>query len=141
VSRIKKINLETAEKAFATANTPLFLLRKLRADPAVSEIARRFDPEEIFQELRRAVKRHAASFQSAVLPFVLLVALSLNLDNEYLLKSSKLKAPHHAWFAYCCEYLLREFRPTSIVTLRPQKKVARSIKPESRLNTFVISGT
>jgi hypothetical protein len=141
MSLLKNINLEFAEKAFATANTPLFLLRKLRTDPVVADIATHFQSSVIFEELRQSLKNGAGSFTGQVLPFVLLVALSLKLENKYLLKSSRLNAKHHAWFPYCCEYLMQEFQATSIVTLNPKRKLTRTVKKESRLNTLVISGT
>jgi hypothetical protein len=137
----KQINLDIAEKIFATANTPLFLLRKLRSDPETVRIRSRHSSDEILRELRNALKDNTGSFRSSVLPYVLLVTLSLDLENHYLIEASKLKAPHHRWFVYSCNYLLNEFRPTVIGTLKQKRSIIQSLKRSDGVNTVVITGS
>ena len=138
----KKLNLEAADTIFATANTPLFLVRKLRADSSVTTIAASNSSEDIFRGMRAVLKIKATDFRSSVMPYVLLVALSLKPDNTYLMKSVGLPAPHHPWFRYCADYLLSNFQATSVRRLAPTGKtmVTRTTKRGNRTNAIVING-
>jgi hypothetical protein len=136
----KKLNLEAADRAFATANTPLFLVRKLRADNATASIAASNSSREIFQELRAVLSTKATDFRTSVMPYVLLVALSLKSDNELLNKTADLPAPNHSWFKYCSEYLIESFQSNSIHHVMPKSKVTkRPTKRSNRTNAIVIN--
>ena len=48
----RDVDLTNAQKVFAIANTPLFLVRKLLSDPVVLELSRRFSGTELLDALR-----------------------------------------------------------------------------------------
>ena len=105
-----------AERAYVVANTPLFLLRNLLNDPMVFDVARE-DSDEIFAELVAACNRQPATLTDAVIPFILLVALSRRGDVRHLDQSRQLRPqakPH--WFAYLAEMLVEITRPSTQAT-------------------------
>jgi hypothetical protein len=137
-----KLKLNEAEKSFATANTPLYLIRKLRTDVSVSRLAARATAVQLFREMRIALRSTSDDFRSSVLPYVLLVALSLKSENKFIIKAATLPAPHHPWFRYCCDYLATTYRPISAQKLSSSRKLktSRSVKNSGRTNTVLITG-
>lgn len=146
---VSKIDLSNADRIFATANTPLYLVRNLQSDRAVRMIARQVPAQEILNELASALKTEAVDFRSSVYPYVLLVALSLNTRNRFLTKATTYPAPHHRWYAYCADYLAKNFKATSMTELQqgraelvvqqPQSSTS-SMDADSRVNALVIGG-
>lgn len=110
---IRRMKLLDAQKIFATANTPLYLVRKLRVAPSVERIAREKSGFQIFRALRASLKEQPDGFRDAVLPYAMIVALSLQSKSKYLFEAANLNAPHHQWFDYCCKYLIAGYQTTS----------------------------
>jgi hypothetical protein len=110
-------NFHRAETALAVANTPLFLLRKLRSDPVVVEIARDVSDEELLDALRVVTQEEPQNIQEAVLPYVYLVALSVKGNLTILKQASDVDAPHARWFKYISKFLLQSFIPTQRSTV------------------------
>jgi hypothetical protein len=50
------VDLAGAAKIYAVSNVPLFLLRKLQADPATREISLSHSTEQILTELKTSVQ-------------------------------------------------------------------------------------
>ena len=67
-------DLTNAARVFAVANTLLFLVRKLRFDPLVQELGRRFSGTELLDALRSSVAEDPKNLEGAVRPYVYLVA-------------------------------------------------------------------
>jgi hypothetical protein len=109
---INGVDLTEAEMSFAVANTPLFLVRKLRSDAAVKAVSN-FESEEIFADLESALKSEPKSVSERVLPYVLLTALSQKRDFLFLQKSAKLSSEHYRWFSYICKYFIDGHRSTT----------------------------
>src|SRR4051812_21469407 len=70
-----KPDLSDAEFALAVANTPLFLLRKLREDEASRNIAIALPEAEIFRRMKQRLARKPKDLRERVEPYVYLVAL------------------------------------------------------------------
>ena len=117
-------NLTDASLALAVANTPLFLLRKLRADPCVSEIASSFDGDSIVQEIHRLACSDVRDATDYVRPYVYLVALSFLSDIKFLRAATRIKGTNKwDWFNYINRVLLETYIPTERVKLdAPQKQ-------------------
>ncbi len=113
-----RIRTPLAEKAFAVANTPLFLLRKLRSDPAVLEISQTVPPGTIFAALKDSLRRSPKTLSDAVQPYVYLVALSLTRDLQGLKEAAQLEAPYADWFAYIAKVLVDTYQPTVLETIQ-----------------------
>jgi hypothetical protein len=140
VRALRSADLSRAQSAFLVANSPLFLLRKLRDDPAVVMIAKYAVPTAILKQLRQSLSRPPRALHTAVAPYVYLVALSMQPDIRYLHEASELSAPHHAWFRYLSGVLLQTYKPTTVqmVTL-PSKEAERgSINASSNNYTLLL---
>jgi hypothetical protein len=128
-------NYRNAEAAFVVANTPLFLLRKLRSDPVVRTIAFDLSDDEIISALRAAVRQKPTDIREAVLPYVYLVALSIKGKFASLKQAVDIDAPHAEWFKYIGNYLLQSFTPSTSQTVvlpkitLPQPSISSSSKP------------
>ena len=106
-------NLDEAEAAFAAANTPLYLVRKLKADPAVQAISRIVKPDQILMELERTAGKNPTNLREAVVPFICLVALQMQPSDDFLLRTTKIIPSHGAdWFRTIRQVLLETFTPT-----------------------------
>lgn len=123
MSKLVEPDLSGADRAFATANTPLYLIRNLKKDQAVKLYSRDLTAKGLFKRLESSLKTEASDFRSSVLPYVFLVAISLRSDKEFLRKAATLPAPYHHWYRYSAEFLLSEFQSTSVVQLTSNNEV------------------
>lgn len=104
-------DLTEAASVYAVSNTPLFLVRKLQADPAVRALGDGCSGEEIVEALRVAVTTEPQDAQEAVRPYVYLVALWYKPELEHLLEARRIAAPQYLWFAYIASVLIQTFSP------------------------------
>lgn len=113
--------------AFAVANTPSFLVRKLRADPEVNGLKSK-GSENLLRELAKSVKKKPKSLEDAVLPYVFIVALSLTDDGNALRKAASFKPRYARWYSEIATQLLSAYKPSTYVTLSvlPQVKSFQS---------------
>ena len=110
---LDQIDLAEAESIFAIANTPHFLIEKLRTDPAVRSINSTYKGEDVLKELEVAVQKKPLTLSAAVRPYAYLVALSFNPNISYLKRATKLPAPNFDWFEYLGNVLIKEYQSTS----------------------------
>lgn len=113
-----EIDLNQACEAFAIANTPLFLVRKLQADPAVHAARDRFSGQQLFDILLEALRDEPKSIIDSVRPYALLVALSLQGDIEHLRAASQVSAKGWDWFEYIAAFLVETFSPITTEIIR-----------------------
>jgi hypothetical protein len=106
-------NLQEATQAYAVANTPLFLIRRLQEDPVVNEISTSFTGEQILQELRNALARRPESLLDYTRPYVYLVALSKLPSSEYLAAVETVGNEGWRWVSYIKDVLLAIYSPLS----------------------------
>jgi hypothetical protein len=113
------VDLKQACRAFAVANTPLFLIRKLRQDTTVREISKSFSGEEILNRMKDLMARAPETIFDHAAPYAYLVALSLKEDDEFLRKAVTIPAPAHwIWFDYVANVLVRTYSPTAQTDIR-----------------------
>lgn len=103
--------LKTAAQVYSVANTPLFLLRKLREDANIRSVSDEFTGADIVDLLRQALREEPKSPLEAVRPYALLVALSFKPSCEFLQEAARLPAPFADWFPYIAEVLAETFSP------------------------------
>ncbi len=114
MNTLDQIDLSEAEAAFAVANTPQFLLRKLRADSAVRQIYSQFKGNDVLKALKAAVHDKPNTLRDSVRPYIYLVALSYYLDVSYLRGAAKIVATHFDWFEHLANVLIKTPQTTSI---------------------------
>jgi hypothetical protein len=119
MKQISKVDLSEAEMSLAVANSPLFLLRKLRTDPAIKRISDAVTSAQLVAYLRSILKRKPNTLRASVLPYACVVALAMRNSDTELQVAAKLDAPFAAWFKYIANVLIETGRSTSRLTLRP----------------------
>jgi len=112
----KVLKFEAAMQAFALANTPLFVVRKLRSDPEVLALSARSSPEHLLDKLNTSLSRKPRSLRSAVMPYVYLVALFLKHDPRHLDLARRLDGSHHDWYNYIANALFQMTPVTNVST-------------------------
>lgn len=111
---IRDADLAGPMEVFAVANTPLFLIRKLRQEPVVSDIARSFSGKEILGALQDALEREQTELQDIVAPYVYVVALSFEIADQYLNEAAKLpNLKKWDWLEYILQVLAESYTPTT----------------------------
>ncbi len=116
---LDKTDFNSASSAYLVANTPLFLLRKLREDPNIGELARSVTSEQLFDALKYAAQKDANTLADRVRPFILLVALAIKGDINRLRETTGVRPPIRAdWFDYLCRVLIETHRPTMRSTIK-----------------------
>ncbi len=115
---LNNLNLKNAEDNFFIANTPIFFMRKLLSDPVVEEVRKTLSPEEIIVKLNEISKTQVTSLREAVLPFVLLVALSFESNKKYLIMAANINVDRNGWFKYISQVLLEIHNPAEIFNFR-----------------------
>lgn len=122
---LDEAHLARAASDYAVANTPLFLIRKLREDPVVHEISNSFRDEEILAAFRQAVEVEPQTAEDYVRPYVFLVALALK-PRDICLRAAA-QVPHMEkwdWLEYVQRVLVASYVPTISETLRVQQRAA-----------------
>lgn len=114
MNSFSEANLSGASRAYAVANTPLFLLRKLREDTAVLEISQSFSADAIYSELRTAIIAVPHDIVTTVRPYVYLVALAMKKNEDYLRQVATLPGiANWDWLEYIRQVLLETSSPVS----------------------------
>jgi hypothetical protein len=135
MKKLGDIDLRHACRAYAIANTPLFLLRKLRDDESIREISRAISGEEILNHIKKVLECEPKDLYEQVIPYALLVALSQKSDDKYLRMSLDIRAaPTWRWFDYIRGVLIETYSSTSesIIWL-PGQGNPQTILPTSRI--------
>lgn len=114
---LTSLDLSNAEGVYTVSNVPLYLLERLRADDATQKIARDMSADAIFSALKRAIRRIPRTSRDTVLPYVLLVALSMKNAPKLLVDAKKLAAHRYKWFDYLCAVLITTSQATEFRTL------------------------
>ena len=139
VRALRSVDLSSAQSALMVANSPLFLLRKLRVDQSVTLIAREARGETVLNELKASLARNPRKMRTAVAPYVYLVALSMLPDIKYLRQSARIATPYHPWFSYLNEVLLQTYKATNLETVTLPGKRSDGSAGSSSSNSLTIA--
>jgi hypothetical protein len=135
-----RFDFATAISALAVANTPLFLLQKLQENPLVHAIATQLTAEEMLDELKKSVQQKPETLEEAVIPYVLLVAISLNLQAAYLRKTLSIDPAYDDdWYKFIRSALLQTYQPTSRQFFEFRQRPSFSTTSSAATQTFPIS--
>ncbi len=131
---IKDADLTQAAQAYAVANTPLFLIRKLNEDASVNQMSS-LPGNELFHALELAIGQRPESLIDYVRPYAYLVALSKQPQVSYLRDVTKIsKINDWDWLSYIAEVLLQTYAPTTFIKTQPMVKPSL---PANRSNAAV----
>lgn len=102
-----------AQSDFLVANSPLFLLRKLRENPVVQDMAQRALGDTLLSQLKSTLSRKPKKISNAVKPYAYLVALSLQADPKRIEMATKFNSPYHAWYDYLARLIFNSTPSTT----------------------------
>lgn len=131
MKKLTDIDLTGATQSFGLANTPFFLLRKLKGDPAVTEIGTGFSEDEILKALRTALDGDPTEPSNAVRPYAYLVALWQKPRPDSLRTAVTLRADKWGWYRQIALALLETYSPISTQILSPARVNVPSAMPTS----------
>lgn len=116
---IEQVDLSEASASYAVANTPLFLIRKIREDSSAVYIANNFSGDQILSALRMALEHEPTDICDYVRPYVYLVALSMKDTDSYLRCAADLPmARKWDWYCYVSLALLQAYAPTTQIAVQ-----------------------
>lgn len=145
MNELGQIDLKEAEAAMAVANTPLFLLRKLRVDPSVHALPRKFEGNALLTALKDALQKEPQTLREMVAPYAYLVALSMFATMSYVKEVATLKAPFTPWYSHIAEVLLKTYTPISrqslVVPARVESEVPRPTATKSSQQKLILPAT
>lgn len=121
MKKFDEANLANAAQMYAVANTPLFLIRKLREDSAVLEIAASFTGSAIADELKAILEREPRTTEDFVRPYVYLSALAQKPEDSFLRQA--LSLPGHErwdWYEFVAGALWEMYMATTVQTIGPK---------------------
>ncbi len=117
MSWTQSLSLENAKSVYSLANTPLYVLRNLKQDAAVTQIARSRSSEEILHELSIRKSSSEETLDQTVMPFVLLVALGSKNDLTAVKEAERFSGSFGEWFSTIARAILLTTSPTSLSKL------------------------
>jgi hypothetical protein len=118
MSSLEEIDLSEAVRMYAISNTPIFLMKRLKADSATAEISRNFSGDQILAALRGLVDSPPANSSDYVRPYVYLVALSQLHEIRFLRAAVDIKGHEKwDWYEYIGRVLLDTYLPVTVTTV------------------------
>jgi hypothetical protein len=139
---LQNFKLPEAERYFAAANTPSFLVRKLRSDSSVRSLQARYGSSAILTELKRILKKNPKTLSELVRPYVYLVALSFDFDISGLAEAAKLTTSRFSWYQEIAQGLLASQVPVQFntVSFPPRLKTPEFDPATNSTNVLSIRG-
>ena len=133
---VTDFDISNSTRAYAVANTPLYLLRMLKEDPVVREIALKLPLDQILNELKAIVDKPESTSEEGVLPYLLLTALSFLPQAEGLQRAATFSAPQFNWYIPILNELSRAFNPIQVFELNSAPRLSEPfLIAESRAPT------
>jgi hypothetical protein len=107
------INFSGAESTLLVANTPMFIIRKLRADSAVITLARTFEADALAETLRERLTTPPQTPRDRAIPYALMVALSLKNKRAMIKDLLPNLGEHYPWLRAVGESLFSSLSPVT----------------------------
>jgi hypothetical protein len=131
MKQLHEIDFTAASLALAVANTPSFLIRKLKSDPGVKFIADSYSDEQILNELRATPNADPAEPLNAVRPYAYLTALWMKPRPDALRIAAELETSRWRWYSVIASFLLDTYSPISSQTVQAPHIAKWSATPSS----------
>ncbi len=92
------IDTSNVEANFVVANTPNFLVRRLKEDKATPLLSQAVSGEELLKTYVAAIQREPNTIRELVTPYLCLAALSLKPEMKFLKDAQEFRAdPLYKW--------------------------------------------
>lgn len=130
---LKDIRLDNARSVYMTANTPMYIVRNLRADSEIVKLHLNNSTETILAEIEDRLGRLPLDFNDRILPLVLLAALALKQNRTAMLDAARLNGQHYRWYKQVADSLTQQIRSTSISNITAP--AAATVKPYVRVRS------
>jgi hypothetical protein len=117
MTTLEPIDLREAETAVVVANTPIFLARRLRENPALQRALELHGPEKIFGALEKISGCKPTDLKQATEAYFYLVTLSLQNNALWLHRARALPCPHVKWFKDIADYLISIAKATTTASV------------------------
>ena len=104
---IETWNTTRLEYIYGVANTPMFIVRKFKTDPLVIGISQQNSANDILAELTASLANAPTTARERIIPFALLVALSLKADRRVVESAIELPCAGYRWYKLVGETLLQ----------------------------------
>jgi hypothetical protein len=131
---LNPVTLDEAEMAVAVANTPFFIARRLREDPATRRAYELHGPDKLLQALETVAPRDSRSLAEVTEIYFYLVALSFEPNLKYLQKATNLAARNVKWFTSVAESLLESARANSSISVSLGPQTVSTSSPRSSIS-------
>ncbi|MGB2678201.1 MAG: hypothetical protein WAN12_14045 [Candidatus Acidiferrum sp.] len=136
--------LSEASRAYGVANTPLFLVRKLQADPEVRAICDACSGEQILDALESALRVEPATPAEQVRPYAFLVALWFKPTADHLREAFRFSCADTSWrwFGYIAAALLETFSHVESQTIQVPARIgtpSASTQPAATIARMIIA--
>jgi hypothetical protein len=114
------IDTTNVETNFVVANTPNFIVRRIREDKAPHLLSQNFSAEQLLKMYVEASAKKPDNLRELVTPYLLLSALWLKTDIKYL-RDAIVFSPHpqYKWLRAFAQILIDTFRATTVVRVGP----------------------
>jgi hypothetical protein len=108
------ISTANAEANFVVANTPNFLIRKMRDDPAALALSQSLNGQQILEIFKSCVSSEPTSMRELVIPYICLSALSRKENVSYLVAATAfMPTSQFKWMTTYNKILVETYRPVS----------------------------
>lgn len=132
-------NFTKAEAAYVVANTPLFIVRNLKSDPAVIKVAGSFSVKQIVDEIRERLGTPPGTARDRIIPFILLGALAVRQERAAIAEVATIESASYRWFKPVVESLLATVRPVARSTIQvtqPEQPTALKSRFSNKVQTL-----
>ena len=130
------VETPTAKEAVFFANSPSYILNRLRKDSSASYVTRMLSTSQIIEAMQRLTITPLADIHQLVEFYVLLSSLALKDDtNRFKAQLHELKFGQIQWASEILDMILQELTPTSFSTLRIETK--QDIKSSASTSTAI----
>jgi hypothetical protein len=125
---LNDVDLTEAVRSLATANTPLFLIRRLKIDAAIRSISEGVSDDEILNGLRVVLDVGPTNPLNTVRPYAYLAALWMKPRPDALRAAVAMNANRWFWYQFMASYLMETYSPISTQTvLAPNRTVPLAV--------------
>jgi hypothetical protein len=104
---------KSAAQHFMLANTPLYIVRKLRREQLVVRFAQITTGRVLYDNFIESISSPGSDLYEEVNPYIFLVALLIKREKTFLVEALKADARHHKWIREILAFLVAECSPVN----------------------------
>jgi len=136
------LDTTTIEAQFVIANTPNFIVRRIKEDKIPYLLSKNMPPNSVLKLFVESLEKKPDDLRELVTPYICLAALSLAPDLKFLRDAILFTPrPNYKWLRPFAQILIDTYRPTTFVSVRPpaiSNLAIMTSRSSSNYGTFVI---